>query len=177
MGRTRRAQMTPSTPRRQGNNPHPSIRSYLHTPGDLLSQDEASNMAPSSPGSMMSEDGPSIGSSMPSPPAPDWYALFTSLPKKEDFQSLLEEVKTKLRMEISTLGTSLTALEARVESQGPDLHCLAVMTTKTQVKQIQDLHLHVEYLDNRSHNIRVRGCRESDNPDDTRAGLGKPASL
>ncbi|CAH2277907.1 Hypothetical predicted protein [Pelobates cultripes] len=101
---------------------------------------------------------------MPAPPAMDWYALFTSLPKKEDFQSLLEEVKTMLRTEISALGTSLTALEARVqtlESQSPDLHCPAVTTTKAQVKQIQDLRLHVEDLDKRSrrHNIREAQIR------------------
>ncbi|CAH2225734.1 Hypothetical predicted protein [Pelobates cultripes] len=176
MGRTKRAQMTPSTPRTQGNNPHPSIRSYLHTPGDLLTQEELSNMAPSSPSSTLSEEVPNTGTNGTAAPAPDWYALYASLPKKEDFHSLLEEVKTTLHTEISALGSSITALETRVqalESRRPDLPCPALAATTAQAKQIQDLRLHIEDLDNRSrrHNIRVRGCRETDPPEDTRAIL------
>ncbi|CAH2283695.1 Hypothetical predicted protein, partial [Pelobates cultripes] len=91
MGRTKRAQMTPSMPRTQGNSSHPSIRSYLHTPGDFLSQEEASNMAPSSLSSTLSEEYQRTESGWPAPQTPDWYILFTSLPKKEDFQSLLDE--------------------------------------------------------------------------------------
>ncbi|CAH2277423.1 Hypothetical predicted protein [Pelobates cultripes] len=176
MGRTKRAQMTPSTPRTQGTGSHPSIRSYLHTPGDFLSQEEASNMAPSSPSSTLSEEYPRTDSSRQAPQTPDWYTLFTSLPKKEDFQTLLDEVKATLRTEISALGTSLTALETRVqalETQGPNPHCPAIQATEAHSRHIQDLRLHIEDLDNRSrrHNIRVRGCRESDTTEDARATL------
>ncbi|CAH2282734.1 Hypothetical predicted protein [Pelobates cultripes] len=133
-------------------------------------------MAPSSPSSTLSEEYPCTESGRPAPQTPDWYTLFTSLPKKEDFQSLLDEVKATLRTEISALGTSLTALETRVQalgSQGPNPHCPALQATEAHSRHIQDLRLHIEDLDNRSrrHNIRVRGCRESDTPEDARATL------
>ncbi|CAH2310621.1 Hypothetical predicted protein [Pelobates cultripes] len=126
MGRTKRSTMTPTTPRMQGEGPSASIHSYLHTPGLLASHHEASNMAPSSPGSTVSEDSllTAAGPRDQGNPTPDWYALFTSLPKKEDLQSIVQEVKTTLRTEIASLSTSLQDLEGRVtalENAGPTM--------------------------------------------------------
>ncbi|CAH2327788.1 Hypothetical predicted protein [Pelobates cultripes] len=74
--------MTPTT---QSEGLSATIRSYLHTPGLLASHHKASNMAPSSPGSTVSEDSllSAAGSRDKGNPTPDWYALFTSLPKKK----------------------------------------------------------------------------------------------
>ncbi|CAH2301820.1 Hypothetical predicted protein [Pelobates cultripes] len=119
--RAKKVQMTSSTPRTQWDTPHPSIRSYMPTPIVLRTQGETSNMVPSSP-STLSEDGSHTDISMPTASTPDWYALFVSLPKKEDIHSLLEEVKSALHTEMCSLTTSLIALEARVtalESRGP----------------------------------------------------------
>ncbi|CAH2274844.1 Hypothetical predicted protein [Pelobates cultripes] len=91
---------------------------------------------------------------------PDWYSLFASLPKKEDLQTFLAEVRTTLRSEITTLRTFLSDLEGRVralETAGPPAPNTAQHTRDTQLRQITDLRLHVEDLDNRSrrHNIRA----------------------
>ncbi|CAH2306732.1 Hypothetical predicted protein [Pelobates cultripes] len=175
MGRTKRGTMTPTTPRTQGEGPSASIRSYLHTPGILTSHHEASNMAPSSPGSTVSEDSllTAAGSRDQGTPTPDWYALFTFLPKK-DLQLIVQEVKTTLRTEIASLRTSLQDLEGRVtalEKAGPTMQVL--QPTHTYDRQLTDLRLHVEDLDNRSrrNNIRIRGLREPIGPEDLRETL------
>ncbi|CAH2301031.1 Hypothetical predicted protein [Pelobates cultripes] len=154
MGRTKRTQMTPSTPRTQGEALSASIRAYLCTAGILASQHEASNMAPSSPSSTISEDSQQPTDLRDSSP-PDW---------------------TTLRTEITTLRSSLSALEGRVEAletAGTPAPSNTQKTPDTQSRQITDLRLHVEDLDNRSrrHNIRVRGLQESQGPEDLKDAL------
>ncbi|CAH2272497.1 Hypothetical predicted protein, partial [Pelobates cultripes] len=100
----------------------------------------------------------------------DWYALVASLPKKEDLQSIAQEVKSTLRTEIASLHTSLTDLEGRVaalKSAGLVLH-----QSHNTDRQHIDLPLHVEDLDNRSRrNNRVRGLRETAGQENLRENL------
>ncbi|CAH2292600.1 Hypothetical predicted protein [Pelobates cultripes] len=172
MGRTKRVQMTPSTPRTQGDGPSASIRAYLHTPGILASQHEASNMAPTSPGSTVWEDSlhTTAGTRDTEGPSQNWYALYDSLPKKEDLHTIVQEVKST-RTEIVSLRTFLSDLEGRVtalESAGP-----VPQQTHKHDRQLMDLRLHVEDLDNRSrrNNIRVRGLRETAGSENLRETL------
>ncbi|CAH2278269.1 Hypothetical predicted protein [Pelobates cultripes] len=124
-------------------------------------------MAPTSPGSTISvvESTPDQEGLLTSP-TPDLYTLFASLPKKEDFQKLVEEVKGTLQTEIASVCTSMTSLEARISSLEERDSC-AVGPNPSAIQQhaaqIADMRLHIEDFDNRSrrHNIRVRGLRET----------------
>ncbi|CAH2252132.1 Hypothetical predicted protein [Pelobates cultripes] len=166
MGRTKRTQMTPSNPRTQGGPPSTSIREYLQTPAILAASLKATNMALASPGSTASEAESMSAHEILPPPTPDWYALFASLSKKEDFQQLVDEVMGTLHSEISSIRTSLTSLKTCVsalEERGPQANGPDPATIRHQAAQITDMRMHIEDLDNRSrrNNIRVQGLKET----------------
>ncbi|CAH2221212.1 Hypothetical predicted protein [Pelobates cultripes] len=85
-------------------------------------------MKPASQGSTVSEAESTPEQDGMPPSTPDWYTRFASLPKKEDFQKLVDEVTGTLQTEISVVRTSLAFLETRISTleerdscaRGPD---------------------------------------------------------
>ncbi|CAH2278127.1 Hypothetical predicted protein [Pelobates cultripes] len=91
---------------------------------------------------------------------PDWYSLFASLPKLEDFNNLIDEVKQTLQTELFDLRQSLTSLKTRVQtSEIQHTETSQNVAMQQQSSHIIDMQHQLENIENRQHrnNIRVMG--------------------
>lgn len=108
-----------------------------------------------------------------------WTRFLRRLPTKEDFQSLVAEVKETCKKEITAIRQDLKHVADRVETLEGDhdetRQYVSQLQThiSAQEKLLYDTRLHLEDLDNRGrrNNIRVRGLKEADTTEDLPAAL------
>ncbi|KAG8584414.1 hypothetical protein GDO81_008823 [Engystomops pustulosus] len=108
------------------------------------------------------------------------HRLSTSnLPTKEDFKSLIAEVKEAFRSEISEIRRDIQGMTQKIDHLEAEQADSRRQTTHTQHAlhsqsvTLQDMARHLEDLDNRGrrNNIRVRGLSEVEGKEDVRATL------
>lgn len=103
-----------------------------------------------------------------------WAQYLRQLPTKDDFKSLVAEVKEACKTEITALRKDLKHVSDRVETLETDHDDTRRYVTQLQShitaqdKFLNDTRSHLEDIDNRGrrNNIRVRGIPEADNAED-----------
>ncbi|KAG8571259.1 hypothetical protein GDO81_011568 [Engystomops pustulosus] len=110
---------------------------------------------------------------------PLWHAHLQNLPTKEDFKSLIAEVKEAFRSEISEIRRDIQGMTQKIDhleaGQADSRRQIAHTqhTLHSHSVTLQDMARHLEDLDNRGrrNNIRVRGLSEVEGKEDVHATL------
>ncbi|XP_071987838.1 uncharacterized protein [Engystomops pustulosus] len=110
----------------------------------------------------------------PSAPAPYWHTHLQNLPTKEDFKSLITEVKEAFKSEISEVRRDIQCMTQKIDeletAQADSRRQISHTqhTLHSQSVALQDMARHLEDLDNRGrrNNIRVRGIPEVEGKED-----------
>lgn len=107
-------------------------------------------------------------------PTSNWRSYLSHLPTKEDFKTLLAEVKDTCRTEIASIRQDLTAIADRVDAletaHDSTRSYVAELQTHSSVQAtaLKETRRHLEDLDNRGrrNNIRIRGLPEAEGRED-----------
>lgn len=107
-------------------------------------------------------------------PGRGWSRYLRQLPTKDDFKTLVAEVKEACKIEIAAIRQDLGQVTGRVDSLEADHDSTRRYVSQLQAHisaqdcLLQDTRLHLEDLDNRGrrNNIRVRGVPEAETTED-----------